>query len=141
MSTSEFRNLEIEILSSSSKCWNIEMNEILQFFTTIHVYIKICGFKILENYPGESFGLKFIPNQSETFPNHSEICIRIKQFHSDLVRRNFWIRIKPIPIQNQSKLIRIRMNSVNPHGFIRVESSNWLDWFGLTGFIRIESSN
>ena len=47
------------------------------------------------------------------FPNHSGICIRIKQFHSDLIRRNFSIRINPRRIQNQSE--RFQSIRINPH--------------------------
>ena len=35
------------------------------------------------------------------FSNHSGICIRTKQFHSDFIWRNFSIRINSRPIQNQ----------------------------------------
>ena len=47
------------------------------------------------------------------FLNHSRICIRTKQFHSNLIRRNFSIRFNARPIQNesgQSQLIRISPN-------------------------------
>ena len=45
----------------------------------------------------------------KNFPNHSGICIRTKQFHADLVRKNFSIRINSRPIQNHTDFV-IRMN-------------------------------
>ena len=62
--------------------------------------------------PWRKFRIEIHSESIRNFPNHSEICIRTKQFHSDLIRRNFSIRISPRPIQNQSELV-IRMNPVN----------------------------
>ena len=89
------------------------------------------------NHPGKSFGLKFIPNQSDLFrnlfPRQSELirvnprkvfnlvwCNSVKnQSVSIWVNPRLWIRMNPDP-------------SFNPHesevGILRIDS----DWFGLS---------
>ena len=85
-------------------------------------------------WPWRKFRIEIHSEPIRKFANHSGICIRIIQFHSDLIRRNFSIRINPRPIKNQSDLV-IRMNPVNPNetesfGIIRIKS-DWPDSFGL----------
>ena len=69
------------------------------------------------NYPGKSFGFKFIPNQSDFFPNHSGICIRTKTFHSDLIQRNFPIRMNPVNPNETEFFVIIRIDSDRPDSF------------------------
>ena len=92
------------------------------------------------------------------FPNHSGICIRIKQFPSNLIRRNFSIPINPQRIQNQSwrirairinpnlqsalnRSIRLKPNISESFGLIRIDQihSKWPDSIGLFWFDRIHS--
>ena len=55
-------------------------------------------------------------------PNHSGICIRTKQFHSDLIRKNFSIQINP----NETIFFEIiRIDSDRPESFglkVRIDS-------------------
>ena len=116
--------------------------------------IEFTGFIRIDSDWPDSFGLKLIPNQSENFRIIPEFVSETKQFHSDLIRRNFSIWINPRLIQNQSELIipmnpvnqnwselKIRKNPVNPNqteffGIIRIDSDR-PDSFGLK--VRINS--
>ena len=49
--------------------------------------------------PWRKFRIEIHSEPIRNFPNHSGTCIRTKQFHSDLIRRSFSIRINPRPIR------------------------------------------
>ena len=117
---------------------------------------------ICEKYPGESFGLKFIPNQSEKF--RTEIVSAPNSF----IPSNPKLIFNPNQSETHSKSIRtcnpnesvkselIRMYPINPNeteffGIFRIESDRLdsfvlkvrvnPDWPDSIGFFRISSSD